>query len=298
MPVHTVGKIGSVFNHVGIDHEHPGATTPAAIARRRALIGELDHGLVFTNLVETDQVYGHRQDVAGLPRRAAGDRRGGGGVAARARPASATCSCSPPTTASTRRRPAPTTRASTSPLLAAFAGHGGRRHDGPFADVGACVLRWLTGRDAAALPGTPSCDRACRTTARRRSPLRCGRCRPRGLAALALAGCGGGDGDTPAPAAKPAERPTPWTPGRGPSTTREQIDALLADRAAALERARRDALAATSPARSARATAAALARRSAAARRVALEPADVEARRHGDDARRHVVQGARRAARS
>ena len=41
------------------------------------------------------------------------------------------------------------------PLLAAFAGHGGRRHDGPFADVGACVLRWLAGRDVDALPGTP-----------------------------------------------------------------------------------------------------------------------------------------------
>jgi phosphopentomutase len=39
------------------------------------------------------------------------------------------------------------------PLLAAFAGHGGRRHDGPLADVGATVLAWLTGRDAADLPG-------------------------------------------------------------------------------------------------------------------------------------------------
>ena len=41
------------------------------------------------------------------------------------------------------------------PLLARFAGHGGRRHDGPFEDVGASVLRWLAGRDAPALPGTP-----------------------------------------------------------------------------------------------------------------------------------------------
>jgi phosphopentomutase len=29
----------------------------------------------------------------------------------------------------------------------------GRRHDGPLADVGASVLRWLTGREAGALPG-------------------------------------------------------------------------------------------------------------------------------------------------
>ena len=31
------------------------------------------------------------------------------------------------------------------PLLARFEGHDGRRHDGPFADVGASVLHWLTG---------------------------------------------------------------------------------------------------------------------------------------------------------
>jgi len=41
-------------------------------------------------------------------------------------------------------------------LLASFAGHGGRRHDGPLADVGASVLRWLTGQDAPpGLPGRP-----------------------------------------------------------------------------------------------------------------------------------------------
>jgi phosphopentomutase len=41
------------------------------------------------------------------------------------------------------------------PLLAVFDGHDSRRHDGPLADVGASVLRWLTGRDAPTLPGTP-----------------------------------------------------------------------------------------------------------------------------------------------
>ena len=30
---------------------------------------------------------------------------------------------------------------------------GGGCHDGPLADVGATVLRWLTGRDAESLPG-------------------------------------------------------------------------------------------------------------------------------------------------
>jgi phosphopentomutase len=41
------------------------------------------------------------------------------------------------------------------PLLAVVRGHGGRRHDGPLADVGASALRWLTGRDAPGLPGGP-----------------------------------------------------------------------------------------------------------------------------------------------
>ena len=40
------------------------------------------------------------------------------------------------------------------PLLATFAGQDGHRHDGPLADVGASVLRWLSARDAPALGGT------------------------------------------------------------------------------------------------------------------------------------------------
>jgi phosphopentomutase len=41
------------------------------------------------------------------------------------------------------------------PLLASFAGHGSRRHDGPLADVGASVLKWLTRVEAPDLPGQP-----------------------------------------------------------------------------------------------------------------------------------------------
>jgi phosphopentomutase len=39
------------------------------------------------------------------------------------------------------------------PLLAAFAGHGGRHHDGALSDVGATCLAWLADRDAPGLPG-------------------------------------------------------------------------------------------------------------------------------------------------
>jgi phosphopentomutase len=66
VPVHTVGKIGQVFNGVGVDEQHKGSTNAAAIAATGELIRGLDGGFVFTNLVETDQVFGHRNDVAGF----------------------------------------------------------------------------------------------------------------------------------------------------------------------------------------------------------------------------------------
>src|SRR5262245_1297135 len=65
VPVHTVGKIGQVFDGVGVDVQHKGATNAAALDATSTLIDELDGGFVFTNLVETDQIYGHRGDVPG-----------------------------------------------------------------------------------------------------------------------------------------------------------------------------------------------------------------------------------------
>ena len=153
VPTHTVGKIGSVFNHVGVDHEHAGATNPAAIQATSRLIDELGGGFVFTNLVETDQVYGHRQDVPGFHRALQEIDRAVGEWTARLDAerdllvitADHGCDPTTPGTDHTREHV---------PLLAAFAGHGGRRHDGPFADVGASVLDWLSGRKADGLPGT------------------------------------------------------------------------------------------------------------------------------------------------
>jgi phosphopentomutase len=154
IPTHTVGKIGQVFASVGVDHQHKGATNPAAIDATTELMGALEGGLVFTNLVETDQVYGHRQDVEGFH----GALRAIDAAVAEwvelldperdllVLTADHGCDPTTPGTDHTREHV---------PLLARFAGHGGRRHDGPFADVGASVLRWLAGRDAPALPGEP-----------------------------------------------------------------------------------------------------------------------------------------------
>jgi phosphopentomutase len=154
IPVHTVGKIGSVFNHVGVDHEHAGPDNATAIAATSELVGGLDAGLVFTNLVETDQVYGHRQDVAGFHGALQAIDVAVGEWLARLDAerdllvitADHGCDPTTPGTDHTREH---------APLLASFAGHGGRRHDGPFSDVGASVLQWLAGRSADGLPGTP-----------------------------------------------------------------------------------------------------------------------------------------------
>jgi phosphopentomutase len=151
VPVHTVGKVGQLFAGVGIDIQHSGPTNAAALARTTELLRSLDRGFVFTNLIETDQVYGHRHDVEGFHRALReidaciadwlGMQRPGDLLILTADHG---CDVTSPRTDHTREH---------APLLAAFEGHGARRHDGPLADVGASVLRWLAGRDAPDLPG-------------------------------------------------------------------------------------------------------------------------------------------------
>jgi phosphopentomutase len=153
VPVHAVGKVAQVFAQRGIDREHPAPDNATGIETTTRLLAELDHGLVFTNLVETDQVYGHRQDVPGFHGALrAIDRAVEAWLAALGEDdllvLTADHGCDPTTPGTDHTR-------EYAPLLAAFAGHGGRRHDGVLADVGASVLRWLTGRDAAGLPGRP-----------------------------------------------------------------------------------------------------------------------------------------------
>lgn len=152
--VHSVGKVGQVFAGVGVDESHAGATNAEAIAATTGLMDELDSGFVFANFVDTDQVFGHRGDVPGFHRALREIDTAVDGWLERLDPErdllvlTADHGCDPTTPGSDHTR-------EHAPLLAAFAGHGGRRHDGPLADVGASVLRWLTGRDAPALPGEP-----------------------------------------------------------------------------------------------------------------------------------------------
>ncbi|HEV7885560.1 MAG TPA: phosphopentomutase [Solirubrobacteraceae bacterium] len=152
VPVHAVGKVHDLFAGEGVDHAHPGATNARALQETTRLVDELEHGLVFANLVETDQVYGHRKDVEGFHRALREIDAVVGGWLAALRPGdllvvTADHGCDPAAEHSDHTR-------EHVPLLARFAGDGGRRHDGALADVGASVLRWLTGRDARDLPGT------------------------------------------------------------------------------------------------------------------------------------------------
>ncbi len=108
---------------------------------------------MFANLVDTDQVYGHRHDVPGF----VGSLRAIDAAVAEwlgllhdddMLILTADHGVDPTADHTDHTR-------EYAPLLARFRGDGGRRHDGPLADIGASVLSWLTGRDAPALPGRP-----------------------------------------------------------------------------------------------------------------------------------------------
>jgi phosphopentomutase len=157
LAVHAVGKVGQVFAGRGVTEDHPAPDNAAAIAVIDRLMDDLDAGLVFANLVDTDQVFGHRKDVEGFH----ASLRATDSAVARwleeMRPGdllvlTADHGLDPahPGTDHTREH---------SPLLAVFAGADGRRADGPLASVGASVLRWLAGREST-LPGEPFLERS------------------------------------------------------------------------------------------------------------------------------------------
>ena len=63
-----VGKISDLFAGVGIGASLPGARNAQALDAVQEQIESLPEGLVFANLIETDQLYGHRKDVEGFHR--------------------------------------------------------------------------------------------------------------------------------------------------------------------------------------------------------------------------------------
>jgi phosphopentomutase len=151
VPVHTVGKVGQLFAGAGIDVQHPGATNAVALAQTTQLMSGVHQGLVFVNLIETDQVYGHRHDFEGFAAALRHIDSYVGRWLTQLRDddllvltADHGCDLTSPRTDHTREHV---------PLLARFPAHGCRRHDGPLADVGASVLAWLAHAEAPELPG-------------------------------------------------------------------------------------------------------------------------------------------------
>jgi phosphopentomutase len=152
VPVHGVGKIRDLFAGVGIDRKHAATTNEEGLAVTTELLHELRRGLIFTNLVETDQLHGHRHDVRGfadalgqIDRAVAewlDDCLGPGDMLV----LTADHGVDPTAPHSDHTR-------EYAPLLAICAGTRGYRHDGPLADVGASVLHWLAGRRSDDLPG-------------------------------------------------------------------------------------------------------------------------------------------------
>jgi phosphopentomutase len=162
--VHGVGKIDDLFAGVGVAHSHPGATNAQALASVEELLATVEQGLVFVNLIETDQTYGHRKDVAGFAAAlAAIDEHVGTWVTGlRERDlliVTADHGVDPTHAGSDHTREYAPLLALSGEMQRAAGGAGrhgrprGARHDGPLADVGASVLRWLTGRRAEQLPG-------------------------------------------------------------------------------------------------------------------------------------------------
>jgi len=152
--VHAVGKVSQVFNGRGVTEDHKAPDNPTGIGVTTDLVADLDAGLVFTNLVDTDQVFGHRKDTAGFHAALREIDAAVAGWLEAMRPGdmlavTADHGCDPAHPGSDHTR-------EFAPLLAVFEGHDGRRVDGLLADVGASAFAWLTGEPPPAeLPGTP-----------------------------------------------------------------------------------------------------------------------------------------------
>ena len=157
MTVHGVGKIGDIFAGCDIDTSHPTESNAQGIAATEELMRTAaDGSLVFTNLVETDMLWGHRNDPRGFADALEEFDAGLPGILAAMRHGDLLVLTSDhgcdPTTASTdhsREHGLLVAHVPGAPLL-------GRRHDGDtFADIGATVMRVVAGAAPTDLPGTP-----------------------------------------------------------------------------------------------------------------------------------------------
>jgi phosphopentomutase len=154
--VHGVGKIGDIFAGCDIDESHPTKSNIDGIQQTEKLLQELDEGFVFVNLVETDSLWGHRNDPVNFHRCLQDFDRRLPDLLEALRPGdllvlTSDHGCDPTTPSTDHSR-------EHAMLLAYVAGHNaaGQIHEGEFADVGATVNAWLKGKaPSRGIPGQP-----------------------------------------------------------------------------------------------------------------------------------------------
>ena len=154
--VHGVGKIPDIFAGCDIDESHPTKSNVEGITATERLLREVDEGLIFTNLVETDSLWGHRNDPVNFHRCLQDFDRRLYDLLEALRPGdlmilTSDHGCDPTTPSTDHSR-------EHGLLLAYVEGRNaaGRIHEGEFADVGATVNNWLGGKPPSkGIPGQP-----------------------------------------------------------------------------------------------------------------------------------------------
>jgi phosphopentomutase len=154
--VHGVGKISDIFAGCDIDESHPTRSNAEGIHMTEQLLEHLDSGLIFVNLVETDMLWGHRNDPVNFHRCLQDFDRRLPDLLAQLRDGdlliiTSDHGCDPTTPSTDHSR-------EHALLMAYVEGHNaaGQKHDGEFADVGATVNAWLGGKPPRrGIPGQP-----------------------------------------------------------------------------------------------------------------------------------------------
>ena len=150
--VHAVGKISDIFAGCDIDHSYPTKSNNDGIQQTEKLLRELDEGFVFTNLVETDMLWGHRNDPVNFHRCLQDFDRRVPDLLDALRPGdllviTSDHGCDPTTPSTDHSR-----------LMVYVEGRNaaGKIHEGEIADVGATVNAWLGGKaPGKGIPGQP-----------------------------------------------------------------------------------------------------------------------------------------------
>ncbi len=154
--VHGVGKISDIFAGCDIDESHPTKSNVDGITTTERLLQEIDDGLIFVNLVETDSLWGHRNDPVNFHRCLQDFDRRLYDLLGALRPGdlfilTSDHGCDPTTPSTDHSR-------EHALLLAYVEGKNaaGRVYEGEFADVGATVNAWLGGKaPSRSIPGQP-----------------------------------------------------------------------------------------------------------------------------------------------